>query len=93
MERPGLHAAGLKARRKAQVEKLETVPTGGLSGIYITHGEKLYSVGIRPLFPDEVAAEDLDSHRRALHARVHANVPANSPPRRTPSASARIVDP
>jgi hypothetical protein len=47
---------------KAHVAKLETVPTGGRSGLYVktTDGvEQLYSVGIRPLFPDELAAEGL----------------------------------
>jgi hypothetical protein len=47
---------------KAHVAKLETVPSGGRSGLYVktTDGvEQLYSVGIRPLFPDELAAEGL----------------------------------
>jgi hypothetical protein len=47
---------------KAHVSKLESVPTGGRSGLYLktTDGvEQLYSVGIRPLFPDELAAEGL----------------------------------
>src|SRR3954469_11258533 len=42
---------------KAHVEKVETVPTGGRSGLYVKDAhDTLYSVGIRPLFPDEVAS-------------------------------------
>jgi hypothetical protein len=47
---------------KEHVSKLETVPTGGRAGLYVktTDGvEQVYSVGIRPLFPDELAAAGL----------------------------------
>jgi hypothetical protein len=47
---------------KAHVAKLETVPTGGRSGLYVKTTdavEHLYSVGIRPLFPDELTAAGL----------------------------------
>jgi hypothetical protein len=46
---------------KAHVSKVETVPTGGRSGLYVTTKDviQLYQVGIRPLFPDELAAAGL----------------------------------
>jgi len=45
---------------KAHVEKVETVPTGGRAGLYVKDSDDaLYSVGIRPLFPEELAAEGL----------------------------------
>jgi hypothetical protein len=46
---------------KDHVSQLDTVPTGGRAGLYVkTSGvEQLYSVGIRPLFPDELAAAGL----------------------------------
>jgi hypothetical protein len=44
---------------KAHVEVLEETPTGGRAGIYVEAEGKIWSIGIRPLFPDELAAEDL----------------------------------
>jgi hypothetical protein len=46
---------------KAQVSEVETVPTGGRSFIYVkgTQPDQLYTVGIRPLFPDDLKAEGL----------------------------------
>ena len=45
---------------RAHVEKLIDVPTGGISFIYVrTTDDQLHSVGVRPLFPDELAAEGL----------------------------------
>jgi len=47
---------------KAHVAEVETVPSGGRSFVYIKAadgGDKLYSVGIRPLFPDEMASAGL----------------------------------
>jgi len=47
---------------KAHVSAVETVPSGGRTFIYVKPpdgGDQLYSVGIRPLFPDELKAEGL----------------------------------
>lgn len=46
---------------KAQVSELEAVPTGGRSFIYVKGSEpdQLYTVGIRPLFPDDLKTEGL----------------------------------
>jgi hypothetical protein len=43
------------------VSEIETVPTGGRSFIYVkgTEPDQLYTVGIRPLFPDDLKAEGL----------------------------------
>ena len=48
---------------KAQVSEVETVPTGGRSFIYVNGSEpdRLYTVGIRPLFPDDLKAEGLSA--------------------------------
>jgi hypothetical protein len=47
---------------KAHVSAVETVPSGGRAFIYVKApggGDQLYSVGIRPLFPDDLKAAGL----------------------------------
>jgi hypothetical protein len=45
---------------KDHVSKLEKTPTGGRSGLYVKASDgTVYSVAIRPLFPDELAAAGL----------------------------------